>query len=63
MKRWALPASLVALVVFGHAPAAAQTPDGAAVFEKHCATCHDGAPDSRAPNRATLQARTMVWRC
>jgi polyvinyl alcohol dehydrogenase (cytochrome) len=33
----------------------AQAPDGAAVFEKACASCHaNPAADSRAPNRAAL---------
>ena len=37
------------------ATARAQAPDGAAVFEKACATCHQNpAADSRAPNRAAL---------
>jgi polyvinyl alcohol dehydrogenase (cytochrome) len=37
------------------APAWAQAPDGAAVFEKACASCHQNpAADSRAPNRAAL---------
>ena len=37
------------------APARAQAPDGAAVFEKACASCHlNPAADSRAPNRAAL---------
>ena len=37
------------------ATARAQAPDGAAVFEKACATCHQNpAADSRAPNRAVL---------
>jgi polyvinyl alcohol dehydrogenase (cytochrome) len=34
----------------------AQTPDGAAVFEKACASCHaKPAPDSRAPTREVLR--------
>jgi polyvinyl alcohol dehydrogenase (cytochrome) len=37
------------------ATARAQAPDGAAVFEKACANCHQNpAADSRAPNRAAL---------
>jgi polyvinyl alcohol dehydrogenase (cytochrome) len=36
-------------------PAAAQEPDGAAVFKTACASCHaQPAPDSRAPSRETL---------
>ena len=38
------------------APAFAQAPDGAAVYEKTCATCHaNPAADSRAPSRDTLR--------
>jgi polyvinyl alcohol dehydrogenase (cytochrome) len=37
------------------APAFAQAPDGAAVFDKACASCHlKPAADSRAPTRETL---------
>ena len=47
-------ATLVALGALG-ATAWAQAPDGAAVFEKACANCHQNpAADSRAPNRAVL---------
>jgi polyvinyl alcohol dehydrogenase (cytochrome) len=36
-------------------PAVAQAPDGAAVFQTACASCHaQPAPDSRAPNREVL---------
>jgi polyvinyl alcohol dehydrogenase (cytochrome) len=48
---------VVATVLFAFvaAGARAQAPDGAAVFDKACASCHQNpAPDSRAPNRATL---------
>ncbi|HEY1306118.1 MAG TPA: PQQ-binding-like beta-propeller repeat protein [Vicinamibacterales bacterium] len=36
----------------------AQTPDGAQVFQRSCATCHNGAADSRAPAPDALKART-----
>ncbi|HEX4996878.1 MAG TPA: PQQ-binding-like beta-propeller repeat protein [Terriglobia bacterium] len=37
------------------AAAVAQAPDGAAVYQASCASCHaDPGPDSRAPNRAIL---------
>ena len=37
------------------APAFAQAPDGAAVYQKVCATCHaNPAADNRAPNRESL---------
>ena len=36
----------------------AQTSEGAALFARACASCHNGAADSRAPNVTTLQPRT-----
>ncbi len=34
----------------------AQAPDGAAVYQKSCATCHaQPGADTRAPNRETLR--------
>src|SRR4029450_4732458 len=43
------------LVAMFAAPAAAQTPDGAAVYQASCASCHaNPGPDSRAPNREIL---------
>jgi polyvinyl alcohol dehydrogenase (cytochrome) len=39
-------------------PAWSQTPDGARVFQASCATCHTGAPDSRAPGIDSLRVRT-----
>ena len=40
---------------------AAQAPDGAALFQQHCATCHAGAAAaaSRAPTRAVLAEKTQ----
>ena len=38
--------------------AAAQTPDGAAIFARDCATCHDGAAGSRAPGPDLLKRRS-----
>src|SRR5262245_4004721 len=49
--------ALTTLFVFGllATPAAAQAPDGAAVFQANCASCHaNPAPDSRAPTREVL---------
>jgi polyvinyl alcohol dehydrogenase (cytochrome) len=44
-----------AVVVAWASAAAAQAPDGAAVYEKACASCHaQPAADSRAPRRDTL---------
>src|SRR5689334_24461755 len=50
------PVTFAIVIVVGFAAAArAQAPDGAAVFEKACASCHaNPAADSRAPNRAAL---------
>src|SRR5262249_48147899 len=43
------------LVCLAVAPAFAQSPDGAAVYQKSCATCHQNpTPENRAPSRATL---------
>ncbi|MEZ5294045.1 MAG: PQQ-binding-like beta-propeller repeat protein [Vicinamibacterales bacterium] len=36
----------------------AQTPDGAAVYTAHCASCHDADPASRAPSPEQLKDRT-----
>ena len=40
------------------APALAQAPDGKALFASTCASCHDGASDSRAPNPDVLRLRS-----
>jgi polyvinyl alcohol dehydrogenase (cytochrome) len=37
---------------------AAQSADGADVFARACASCHDGAPASRAPSLDALRTRT-----
>src|SRR5262245_53329438 len=43
---------LIAATAFAQTP-----PDGAAVFEKACASCHaKPAPDSRAPTREVLRS-------
>ena len=36
----------------------AAAPDGAALYSSRCATCHDGKPQPRMPQRAELTART-----
>src|SRR4030095_3043401 len=47
---------LVAAIVLVAVAAQAQTPDGAAVFQKACASCHaNPGPDSRAPTRDVLR--------
>jgi polyvinyl alcohol dehydrogenase (cytochrome) len=46
------------LSLIGAAPVAAQAPDGAAVFARECASCHTGAPDTRAPGPDVLRRRS-----
>ncbi len=36
----------------------AQAPDGAAIFTRDCATCHNGSPDTRAPAPDILRQRS-----
>src|SRR5215467_5427937 len=37
-----------------------QAPDGAALYDRECASCHaNPASDSRAPNRDALRTRTV----
>src|SRR5689334_6531133 len=38
--------------------AAAEPPDGAAIFKTVCATCHDAGPAQRAPTLDSLRLRT-----
>jgi polyvinyl alcohol dehydrogenase (cytochrome) len=47
-----------ALCVCGVLAALAQAPDGAAIFARDCATCHDGAAGSRAPGPDLLKRRS-----
>ena len=60
MRRTLRCAPIVALLVcIAATPAGAETPDGAALFQRTCATCHaDTASDSRAPSLSLLQPRT-----
>ena len=39
-------------------PVFAQTPDGKALFTTTCASCHNGAADSRAPSPEVLRRRS-----
>ena len=48
--------ALLMLVLAG--PVWAQASEGERVFRQTCATCHSGAPDSRAPGPDALRART-----
>jgi polyvinyl alcohol dehydrogenase (cytochrome) len=55
MRPAAVAVATVVALIAGARAAAAQVPDGAAVFEKACASCHQTpAADSRAPNRTAL---------
>jgi polyvinyl alcohol dehydrogenase (cytochrome) len=47
--------ALMAGIVGATAP---QTPDGAAIFARNCASCHDGADGSRAPSPEVLKRRS-----
>ena len=51
-------AAFIALAAVALAKAAPQTPDGAAIFARDCATCHDGAAGSRAPSPDVLKRRS-----
>ena len=51
-------AATIAAVGVGSSPVAAQTPDGGAVFTRECASCHTGAPDTRAPAPDVLRRRS-----
>jgi polyvinyl alcohol dehydrogenase (cytochrome) len=46
------------LCSFGATGATPQAPDGAAIFTRDCATCHDGATGSRAPSPDVLKRRS-----
>ena len=48
-------ASIVLCVALAAAP---QAPDGAAIFARDCASCHDGADGSRAPKPEVLRQRS-----
>src|SRR5215470_5311901 len=50
-----MSARLIAAVLSVTAACWAQAPDGAAVFQRYCAACHNGAPDARAPRAEALR--------
>lgn len=52
------PFCVLALFLGSAAVVAAQTPDGSSVFQASCASCHTGAPESRAPSVEALRSRT-----
>src|SRR4029450_44330 len=50
---------MATLLLFGNASRSrAQTPDGAAIFQKNCVSCHTGAADTRAPAPDVLRQRS-----
>ncbi len=49
---------IVALLAGALLIATPQAPDGAAIFSRDCATCHDGATGSRAPSPEVLRRRS-----
>src|SRR5689334_10362672 len=49
---------IAAFAVLVSTTAWSQSLDGAAAFEQHCASCHTGAADSRAPAPDTLRPRS-----
>ena len=57
MAKKLLPLCVVIAIVIA-SPARAQDADGAAVFNRACAACHDGAAGSRAPSLESLRGRS-----
>src|SRR5262245_32931322 len=57
MPRAALIPLALLLAVLA-ARTAAQSPDGAAIFQRDCVACHDGAEGSRAPKLEVLRLRS-----
>ncbi|MBZ5601769.1 MAG: PQQ-binding-like beta-propeller repeat protein [Acidobacteriia bacterium] len=55
MRRWAVPFGRGSLLLIG---ALLHAQDGAAIFQRECAACHNGAADSRAPSREVLAQRS-----
>ncbi len=58
-RRLATSVAVTTLVLFGALirPATTQPADGAALFDRHCSTCHNGE-DSRAPSADALRGRS-----
>jgi polyvinyl alcohol dehydrogenase (cytochrome) len=59
-RNWTgLVAGLALFATIGFSVAAqVPSPDGAAIFERDCRSCHDGAPESRAPRVEILRQRS-----
>lgn len=49
---------LASAIVLASSIVSAQTPDGAAVFDRNCRSCHTGAADTRAPSPEVLARRS-----
>lgn len=52
------PVAVLLAAAVSPTPSYAQTPDGAVVYTRHCATCHDAQAASRAPSREQLKERS-----
>jgi polyvinyl alcohol dehydrogenase (cytochrome) len=59
IRRLAASVAVITLVLIGALtrPAATQPADGAALFDRHCSTCHNGE-DVRAPSADALRGRS-----
>src|SRR6476646_5094342 len=58
---WVLVVGLTAVALataVAEVSAVPQAPDGAALFARNCASCHDGADGSRAPSPEILRRRS-----
>jgi len=49
---------LLIILILASGMVFAQTPDGAAAFKQHCAICHSGTADSRAPAPESFRGRS-----
>jgi mono/diheme cytochrome c family protein len=58
VRMFARAARITATLLIATTSAWAQSPDGAAVFQRSCASCHNGAAESRAPARDALRGRS-----
>ena len=46
---------ILLVVLIAATSVAAQTPDGAQLFQQHCSQCHNGSADPRTPGPETLK--------
>src|SRR6476469_758738 len=54
----AIAAATISILLGFASAARAQAPDGAAIFQKNCTSCHTGAADTRAPAPDVLRQRS-----